>query len=96
MWLVYKQVSCLGGFAEGSSAVRPSGTHSSGCREMAVLNGCLSLVFTTPGSRQDKHIHLPLGSVILNRASCTKFISQERWANAGSAARGPAVQPGEG
>lgn len=48
-------MSYLDGFAEGSSAVRPRVTHNLGCREVAVLNGCLSLAFTTPGSRQDKH-----------------------------------------
>lgn len=96
MWLVLEQVSCLGGSAGGSSAGRSSGTNSFGCREMAALNGCLRLDFTTPGSKQDKQIHLPLGSIILNRASCIEFISQERWADAGSAAGGTAVQPGEG
>lgn len=89
-------LSCLGCSAGGSSAGRSSGTHNLGCREMAVLNGCLRLGFTTPSSKQDKQIHLPLGSIILNTASCIKFISQERWADAGSAAGGTAVQPGEG
>ena len=51
------------------------------------------LVFATPDSKQDRHINLPLGSI--HRASCIKFIGQERWANAGSTAGEPAVQPGE-
>lgn len=58
--------------------------------------GCLSLVFATPDSKQDRHSHLPLGSIILSRASCIKFVGQERWANAGSAAGEPAVQTGDG
>lgn len=58
--------------------------------------GCLSLVFAKPDSKQDRHIHLPLGSIILNRISCIKFIGQERLAKAGSTAGEPAVQPGDG
>lgn len=46
-------------------------------------NGVLESGICKLDSKQDRDIHLPVGSIILNRDICIKFTGQERWANDG-------------